>query len=155
MRYLIFGLALLAAPAMAQAQDTEVTIPTHYFFTIHPASDPGSVPVVRSVMIDKATQIVCNLDPIPAPTTVVANPKIFRWTDPERPTRDCAWDSRNTAPGQPIFAWPTTGIYVARAVAARMEGSTLMEAAISEASSPFVFGRAPATVVDLRVTGGS
>lgn len=145
MRLLIAVLfvALFAAPAYSQV------VPSHYTFSLHVASTPNAAPITTHTAV-KATDVTCDLAPGAVPPIPNINPRYIIWTDPERPTRECRFD---TAASTPIFAWPSTGTFVLKAVASLVVGGVPFLSPTSDPTLPFVRGSAPAQVTGLKIGG--
>lgn len=145
MRKTLLTLAFLLVSTAAMAQ-------THIVFSIHPRSTPNGAAVVTSAQISIATQVQCGQPKVTPPPANI-NPKVWRWDDPSNPTNDCVWDSRIPAPGQPIFAWPTIGEFVGKAIFLNVVGTNVLSGPESAPTDPFALIPLPGTAVNVRVSG--
>lgn len=136
---------LLLSAVPAAAQDA---IPTEYTLTTHLESNANGAPI--STFTFQKAAAVCDQAPTPANPGVVANPRYIRWTDPERPTRECVYDTG--VGGGPLFAMPFGGRYIGKLAARAVIGGVNFDSSQpSDPSNPFVRGASPAVVGGVRI----
>ena len=129
---------LLVLSSTAQAQT--MPIPTAYVLSMYFEATPTGTPISTFEFSKSATQ--CDLAPAVVPAGVIPNPRYLMFTDPERPTRECRFDTG--AASGPLFAMPFGGRYVARLTGKVVVGGIDFLSEPSEISNPFVRGAAPA-----------
>lgn len=143
---LTIGFLLLGSTVYAQS-------PTDYTISHHLASNPDGASVSTPYTFSKTSPALqCNRPRVAAPTTIVVNPRFYRWDDPDNAGADCVFDK--TLATTPLFSDPPPGgDYVARIAAIVKIGSTNLTSALSNPSNPFVRGTIPSVVLNPRVSG--
>jgi hypothetical protein len=144
-----YGGVILLVPWVATAAWAQtVPIPTDYTFAAYSEANQAGSPISTYDFAKAAA--LCD-QPVVAVTGVTTNPRYIRWTDPERPTRDCVLDT-GVSTGV-LFSLPFGGRYIGKLTAKTMIGGVEFVSDASAASNPFVRGAAPAPVVSVRVGG--
>lgn len=145
MRILVLSLFLLI-PTIVEAQTQPPPIPTQYTMTTHLESQPNGTPISTYTFQKSAAS--CDQAVIAVPGTTI-NPRYIRFTDPERPTRDCVLDT-GTSSGV-LFAMPFGGKYVAKLLGSVTIDGINFDSPPSAVSNPFVRGASPAVPVGVRI----